>query len=237
MASTLGPVRKEAYRWMRETNPNDYAVTVRPMNRIIEAELHRVGSKVKLGQAWQAGAITLNPATDPPDYALPTAGAIQYAQVIALRRGSDKWPLRKLSQDQIEGRRAITTPLSNKVLTYALREATDQTVTVLFGERPTAADTVDVLRSVIPAALADADAAVIPFDRDLLEGFQQGCAARGCRMMTAQQREARGIAEDHIQALERAASAAEQEAVLRVVSLKLGDDPNWLYNTGWWPWL
>lgn len=245
MASTLATVRKETRRWARDTKRGDFAVGDRELNRIIESEMHAVGSRIRLGQAWALGVITLVANQNPPDYPLPAAG-VQYGQLIQLRRASDKLLLAKCSQEQIQWmRRGVNAAQASYVSAYALMEDTTQTVTVMFDRVVTKADTIDLLRAVIPASLADQDSAAIPFDRDLIEAFAQGCALRAIDMMSPDQRSARGfqgwvvrgkyVPSAHAQQLARAYEAGIQEAKVRLWRLKMNTSRSALLMRDWFP--
>jgi hypothetical protein len=245
MASTLGVERKEARRLARDTDGGRYAVSTREFNRIIEAEMHRVGSRIRLGQAWQNGVITLVPATDPPDYTLPAAG-VQYQQIIKLRRQSDRKILEPLSQSALQyRRRGLSSIQGTYVNAYALVEAVDQTITVMFDVKVTQGDTIDMLRSIIPASLNNDDSQAIPFDRDLLEGFRMGCAVRAINMMTPEEKAARGftgfvargryIPPAHVQDMMDGYENAQRRAEIRIARMKLAGNTNALLIRDWLP--
>lgn len=245
MASTLGAVKKEVRRWSRDTLAGRYAISERELNRIIEAEMHRAGTRIRLGPVWLTSQITVGPATNPPDYALPAAG-VQYSQITMLRRQSDMRILEKVSQAWIQYRRRGTVILSgSRVSSYALVESTAQTVTVMFDVRPTDSDSIDVFCTVIPASLADSDSAAIPFDRDLIEGFQQGCAVRVIDMMSPQAKQERGFApvvargrmipSPHVQALDTAYQESLRRAEMRIARMKLSGNTDVLLMREWLP--
>jgi len=195
------------------------AVPTRRLNRIMESEMHRVGSRVRLGQAWQIGVIALDTVTDPPDYPLP-AGGVQYAQIVDLRRQSDMTILQRLSEREINELRSGSILSGGYVNAYAVREAVAQTMTVMFDVRPTQVDAIDMLRSVIPATLADDDAASIPFDRDLLEGYRACCAAAACRERKAERAAALGVTAAYVQWLDQRAVEGIRQGQIRTESLK-----------------
>lgn len=131
------------------------------------------------------------------------------------------------------------------VSAYSLMVDDAQTITVMFNLIPQVADTIDLLRTVIPATFADQDAAPIPFDRNLIDAFCQGCALRAIDMMNPEQRAALGfqgwvmrgkyVPSAHAQQLQRAYQTGIEKAKIRLWRMKMNQNRNALLMRDWFP--
>lgn len=245
MPKTLANVRKSARRWMRDTRPGNYAIGTRELNRIIEAMTHDVDSDLDAGQAWIASAITLNPATSPPDYLLPTSS--EYQNVLDLRRASDGFILWRRSAEQIDQMRwSKASATASKVSAYALRQSAAtspllgavESITVMFDVRPSEADTIDLKTSTTLAAMLDNDDAFVPFQRDFVESFERGVAAMAIEMMRPEDQQARGFTGSvsggryapslYVAGLQVAYEKGLKKERIRLIRLELSDSQSYL---------
>ena len=238
MGQVLSTARDEVRRYMKDIEPGSFAISTLELNRIMESLTHDVDSELDSGQVWTTSVITLNPATNPPDYALP-GGGVEYQNILDLRRASDNYILARRSQEHISRMRWNgVNSTGTMVSEYALvpsQSGSNEIITVMFDVRPSVTGTIDLLSATALTAFANSDTAVIPFARDFMEGFMRGAAARGIVAMSEAERNKRGLSKDYIGALETAYQVALKKERLRLIRLELSEDSSELNRrTAWW---
>lgn len=176
MSSTLGAVRSQVRYHLKDRNHTDYSFSSWDVDRAIESVMRPMANRLRMGEEVVTGAIVISNATD--TYTLP--GAQAYAQVIRLRLGSTNEWIPVIDRGEFDRwREGITNPSTNGKADpefATVWEDASQVVRVQFYPWPRKADTVDMIRSLLPSALTT-DASVIPFDDIAVEALSLEVAA------------------------------------------------------------
>ena len=172
MSETRAVVREEIRLMLGDTSSSDSSFSNEQINRAIQRHMRLIGNEVLQGQAWVTSAITTVAGTS--DYTFPSG--VEYAQILTLKLQPYNAVLRPVTLEWIELSRQGTTLGQGVPYTYAIWEDTSQVVNVRFWPVPNSNYTVDVERSIIPAALT-AESSLIPFSENLLLGLEYRVAS------------------------------------------------------------
>lgn len=163
MSATLAAIRARVRFHLRDRDLHDAAFSTFEVDDAINSALKVLGSRLRLGLDWVSNALSISNAAD--TYTLP--GTNQYKQVIAFRLVSEQTVIPVIPRGEFDAyREGATNPSVNGTgdPEYAtVWEDTAQATKVQFYPWPKDADTVDMLRTTLPAALATASATA-PFD-------------------------------------------------------------------------
>lgn len=181
MSATLAATRSNVKRIIGDVTPSNPAAGDDQYDRAIEGNMHFIGNQVGMGQAWVTSAITLVSGTY--DYTLP--GSVEYAQILDLRLVSQGWMLTRVTLEQMEllRRGPAANQSQGDPTRYALWEDASQGVNVRLWQQPNKIDTIDLLRSVIPAVLST-ETSSIPFSMSLLRVLERFAAVEIVSGMT-----------------------------------------------------
>ncbi len=214
MASTRLLAERRVRKLLKDENYSDLAIPRPLLHQAMEQVMRTLASRYRASQAWVAGAATLTVGNS--DATL--ASSVEYAQIISLVRASDKYPLDRWSEERMASARSGSSTLTQGQ-PYAVWFWEDQTQTVNARFYP-AADgsySFDLLRSVIPAALAT-DSTSIPFDLDLVDALVLETAATLLPAMTAARRDALGLDPALADVLRSQAASLGQESMRKRAS-------------------
>ena len=173
MSGTLAGVRRRTRNLLRDLNPSAYAFKTPEVDSAINAAMTAVAGRLRLGQEWTSGAVTMVAGTD--TYTM--SGTARYGQVLQLRIAATGMTIEIVSRREYEALRFGVQATAGASPLYAtLYEEPDQDLRVQLWPVPSAAGTIDALRSTMPATLTT-DASVIPFDEQGLEATACEAAA------------------------------------------------------------
>ncbi len=172
MATTLSVVYRKCLFLTRENkHVGDMLVSRPEWGNIIERAVWFVASKVPLGENWETGALTITAGSDSATLAATTA---ETSAVLALRRNTDGRVLTRRDSDYMNrvwwDNRLASTASHADPEEYCIWETAAQAVTFRFQAPIKTSGTLDVLRSVTPAALL-LDSTAVPFSRYAVEAI------------------------------------------------------------------
>lgn len=167
MSETRAVVREEIRLMLGDTSSSDSSFSNEQINRAIQRHMRLIGNEVLQGQAWVTSAITTVAGTS--DYTFPSG--VEYAQILTLKLQPYNAVLRPVTLEWIELSRQGTTLGQGVPYTYAIWEDTSQTVNLRLWPVPNAVYTIDLERSIIPAALT-AETSTLPFSENLITALE-----------------------------------------------------------------
>lgn len=193
MPDTVANVRRRVRQLIDDLNPNDTAIDSERLTTVLENRMHAMAQEVGLGPVWVTGAITL--AANDWEYTLPTS--IQYNRVLQLQLNSQEWLMERLSPVELTALRDGSGDMTGDPTHYALFEDTSQQVNVWLAPTPVAVDTINILRSQVPAALST-DATNVSFSDPLLRALEKAAALDALLLMDQEEREKRKAVLDNV---------------------------------------
>mgnify|MGYP001595497823 CR=1 FL=1 len=218
MPDTLTNVRRRVRLLTDDLDPNAPAIDSERLNTLIENRMHLTAAEVGLGPSWITAAVTV--AADDYDYTLPTS--IQYQRVIALQLNSLEWLMERVTHLELQAMRDGPGPVTGAPPHNALFEDTSQQVNLWLYPTPRVADTINVLRAQVPAALST-DATNIPFSDPLLRAMEKSCALEAILLMDPEERSKRKATLDTAGRWEREISRATHLERVRIGNLRRSD--------------
>lgn len=176
MSGTLGVTRQRVRLLLRDLDRGNYAFKTPEVDAEINGALTAMAARLRLGEQWSAGAVSLVPGT--ASYTL--SGSQQYGSVVKARLASVGWEVPLVTRTQFdeyrEGQTAAS-PQTGQVQVATLYENPSQATIIEVWPTPVAADSLDLFYTLFPAALT-ADSSVIPFGALGLEALAHEVAAR-----------------------------------------------------------
>ena len=176
MSSTLADVRTKVRFHLRDRNKSDQRFSSFEVDAAVVSVLPDVAHRLRMAFEWLTGALSISNATD--TYNLP--GSQAYSQVLGFRSQSQALDVEVIPREDFDGmREGVTNPQANGTgfPTHATvwEDATGQAKVQLY-PWPKDADTLDMKRSLLPAAQTS-DSSVIPFDAAGVEALALETAA------------------------------------------------------------
>ena len=163
MSETLSVARRNVRQLLRDLNPTPFAFAGTEVDRALIASSLKVGSQIGLGFDWDTGVVTLTVGST-ADYTLGAA-TTQWDRVILARIADTGETLEKVSVAEINEMREgliSTSGGGGDPSAFALWEDATQIVQMRIDTIPTAARTIDFLRSNMPSGTI-ADSTTLPF--------------------------------------------------------------------------
>jgi hypothetical protein len=177
-----------------------------------------MAQEIGLGPVWVTGAVTL--VASDFDYTLPTT--MEYNRVVAVQLNSQEWLLERVTPLELKAMQDGPGSSEGTPTHYALYEDDSQQVNIWMYPTPNEADTLNILRSRVPASLTT-DATVIPFSIPLLRALEKQVALESMLMMDPEERQKRKAALDQGPKWEKEAARALKLEKVRFGNLKRSD--------------
>ena len=150
MSTTIGTVRDRVRTKLRDRNASDAMMNSFEINNMIRTELPPLLQEIGLGPTWETSILTLTPNTY--EYTIPVAsGKAMLQQVQAFRLHSRNWPLARITNEELEAMRRGPSYSMGPPQAIVMWEDDSQQLRVRLWPVPSEADTVDWLRSWVPA--------------------------------------------------------------------------------------
>lgn len=169
MSETLEVARYNIRTLIQDLNPGKPIFDSDLLNRIINDQAQFLAGEVGMGSVWVPAAVSLTAGNHA--YTLPSS--IEYRTVQAVRLTSQGWVLERCEPEQIKGWVSGQTILGPPTQ-FSLYEDDTQVVNLWTYPVPSVADTLDILRSQVPATITDG--AAIPFAAPLLRVLEHAVA-------------------------------------------------------------
>ena len=218
MPDTVLNSRRRIRLLVDDLNMNQYAIDSPRLTIIMENRMHLTAAEVGLGNVWVTSAVTL--AANDYEYTLPTS--VQYNRVMALRLTSQEWLLERVTPAEFLALQDGSGEEANDPTHYALFEDTSQQVNIWLHPTPAGVDTLDVLRSQVPAALST-DATNISFSDPLLRAFEKSCAIDAVLLMDEEERAKRKAVLDQVGRWDQEVKRALSLERVRIGNLRRSD--------------
>lgn len=217
MSSTLGDVRKRVRLYLNDRNPSSQVFSLFVLNDAILTAMTEVASESRLGKEWVSAAVALSNATD--TYDLP---GTNYAQLLSVRLASTKQQLEPVTREQFEryrdGDTAASTAGAGVPQVYVPFEDDTQALKLQLWPWPQGADSLDILRSVLPAAFTS-DTDPVPFDTYGCDAVALRAAGNLAAVASADVMQRLGLGETAAQSFLARAAHLEKRSRMRAATV------------------
>lgn len=234
MSTTGDVVRNEVYVLLGVTNMVDpQVIDSDGIRKAITNNVAVIAKEIGLGPAWLTPGISL--VTNAMDYTLPAG--VEYDQVLSLVYTTDKWPLQKVSRDEILNLRAGVQNSTGRRFEYAMYPDASGLVQVMFGRFPQKAEGIDVLASTVPVPWNAGDAVVpnIPFSTTAVRALEYLAAAEYGAAFGPDRIVALNINPNVFKTWQDKAMELIRQERLTVIRLKRSNGPmNYTWYSAWW---
>jgi hypothetical protein len=218
MSETLAVARRNVRLMTDDMDPNDYATDSERLNLLIDNRMQLMAQEVGLGPVWVAGAVTLVSGTFA--YLLPAT--MEYNRVVAVQLNSLEWLLERVTTLELKAMQDGPGTITGDPTQYALYEDDTQVVNIWMFPTPNEADTLNILRSRVPANLTT-DATLIPFSAPLLRCLEKSVAVESVLLMDPEERQKRKATLDQAPKWEKEVARAIKLEKVRFGNLKRSD--------------
>lgn len=218
MADTVSNVRRRIRLLIDDMDNNAFAIDSERLTTLMENRMQFTAADVGMGPAWVSGAVTLTASSF--EYTLPTS--IQYQRVMAVQLNSQEWLMERVTPLELKALQDGAGSEDAHPTHYSLFEDASQQIHVWLFPTPSAADTLNILRAQVPAALTT-DAINIPFSDPLLRAFEKACALEALLLMDEEERARRKAVLDGASKWEREINRAHRLERVRMGNLKRSD--------------
>jgi hypothetical protein len=238
--STTGPdIVERAYRRLGDDSA-DPVVSYYAIKDLVNQCVRDIASPMRLGvgPVWLNSILTTTLSSR--DYTLPTTvggvASVEYEQIISVRYSKSFLPLRKISRDELDARRALGASASGRQADYCLWPGPDQVVNFQFPGFPTFVEDLDAFCSLVPSDWPDGPGAapIIPFSKRAQDALVLMVVGKAGQTMGQDKLESLRIDKDSVAGWLSDAATILTEERMRVVSLKLTHGPrNFAWVAGW----